>query len=865
MAKKLSSSELRPFLQLRKGPINQLRRAPRGGGRTHRASAIQHGQLLLSQIGQLNEEVAAVESARPENYPPLADEVQIIIEGDVDAGALKRLDVRVIDEREGNQFVGISPDASLEKLTERINSYMTEETKKGNPRYEGQIGPINTIRPARYEDKIGLSLKQWREEGRLNPRQSERYDIEIAGGRTEEGERNRSEFDIYLQEFSKLFPSTNDGSPIHHWREYTVVTDSYSIHRVLLPGAVVEDLLNNPKIHWLLLIDRIPRIEDDTIRLRDVTADSLPPVPVISSDAPRIVIVDSGIATGHPLFSDDNNSIIGRQICFIPTWWDNSQDTADHVERGHGTAVASVAAYGSVRDFILNNDPLAYPQFWIENAKILYSAARFHEASPDNDRAKLHDLQVPYWLMHQVVTAFHNPEPNQCRIFNLSVGAEPHRVDKLQSSWSEAIDNLSAENDVLFVVATGNVQLHEVDQLSREIGTYPIYLLDGRARLRDPAQAMNALTVGAFSEYDVVPVTARQNHQPVARANHPAPFTRTNLQDSPIVKPDVIEAGGNLSYDALTQSYNDRIRELAIPIANRNFLTGSSGGIIGYHCGTSMAAPKVAHLAGLIQSTHPEFSTNLIRALIVNSAEWPQPEIFNEVPNPLGTEDGTEIKRRMLRLCGYGIPQADKALTANSYCIVLFSEGVFEWDPMNENDLTSEERYASKVSFYRALFDSADLTHGDILDEKVRVSITLAYNPRVRKTNSAYQAVKMNWHLKRPDETLDNFEGRLLKPRDEQSDSFRTPGERWEWMLKPILNPGQMDRRGTVIKDWFDTELYKIPPEFEIAVTATVNEWYKPPKPLSQRFALVVSIESVRRHVKIFDRIRVRTPVRVQP
>lgn len=860
MDEKRNTSDLRPFLELRKGPINQRHRAPRGGGRTRRSEAIRHGQLLLSQIGQMQKVVDQLNRERPADFPPLPEPVQLVIKGEVDAHMLSRLDLDVVDEREENKFVSISKDSKVERLIDSINTYITEVNDSGTPRNYTLLDPIESISPAAPADRMGVSLKKWIEAGQLNPKMPEHYDIEIAGGRTEEGEANRQQFDAYLQAFKEShFPGNSP--PIVHWQQLTVVAETYSVHRVLLPGIVVEDLLNNPRAHWLLLINRIPRIEDDTIRLRQIETSSIPPLPALADNAPRIVIVDSGIATKHPLFDDGNNSIVGRERSFLPTWLDKSGDTADYVERGHGTAVASVAAYGSIRKFLLSQSNDSYPEFWIENAKILYSAARFGQAVPDHDRALLHELQVPHSLMQQVVHAFHSTNPRDCRIFNLSVGAEPHRLDQIQSSWSEAIDNLSAQHNILFVIASGNVQLFEIDTYSKEIGKYPKYLFDPRSRLRDPAQALNALSVGALSEHDIIPATARRSHNSVAPRNHPAPFTRTNIDGSLIVKPDVVEMGGNLSFDTLTNQYSNRISELAIPVANRNFLQGQPGGVIGYQCGTSLAAPKVSHLAGLIQAAYPDFSANLIRALIVNSAGWPN-GLFERMPNPLGTEDGTEIRRKVLQLCGYGIPDRNKALGSRSHCITLYSEGVIDWDPTNSDDLTSNGRYASKVSFFRALFDQIDLRAPDLLDERVRVSITLAYNPRVRKTNGAYQSVKMYWDLKRPEETLPNFEGRYLSLQ-EDSDDYRTPPETWNWVLKPVLNPGSMHRRGTVIKDWFDTMLYRLPSELEIVVVATVNDWIAPPERLHQAFALVISIESLRQ-VPIYDRIRVRSSVRVQ-
>jgi subtilisin family serine protease len=58
--------------------------------------------------------------------------------------------------------------------------------------------------------------------------------------------------------------------------------------------------------------------------------------------------------------------------------------------------------------------------------------------------------------------------------------------------------------------------------------------------------------------------------------------------------------------------------------------------------GTSFAAPKVSHIAAILQSLFPERSALLYRALIVQSARWPS------------WAEADPDSDKVLRLIGYG-------------------------------------------------------------------------------------------------------------------------------------------------------------------------------------------------------------------
>jgi hypothetical protein len=219
-----------------------------------------------------------------------------------------------------------------------------------------------------------------------------------------------------------------------------------------------------------------------------------------------------------------------------------------------------------------------------------------------------------------------------------------------------------------------------------------------------------------------------------------------------------------------------------------------------------------------------------------------------------------EASQQMLRLCGYGVPRGDKALSSNAHCMVFVTEDEFSWV---KDEANRARRYPAKVSFFEIHFKPDDLFRLPPATQ-VRVSVTLAYNPPVRKTQRRnYQGVQIRWDLRRRDETSEEFRARWMAEmasdtEDEEAGEPATKARPWPWQLKPVVNPGGRVRRGTVIRDWFDISIQELPHTLEIVTLATVAPWLKPPAALTQRFGLVVSIEAQDRQTPIYDVIRVQ-------
>ena len=117
----------------------------------------------------------------------------------------------------------------------------------------------------------------------------------------------------------------------------------------------------------------------------------------------------------------------------------------------------------------------------------------------------------------------------------------------------------------------------------------------------DPAQAWNALTVGAFTEKVDIIDAAFAGYAPIAPAGELSPRSRTSVtwdRQWP-VKPDVVFEGGNLAHDGVAPG--EAIDDLQLLTTyyrpeNRHFTTLGD---------TSAAAALAAGIAGSILATRP--------------------------------------------------------------------------------------------------------------------------------------------------------------------------------------------------------------------------------------------------------------------
>lgn len=343
---------------------------------------------------------------------------------------------------------------------------------------------------------------------------------------------------------------------------------------------------------------------------------NLPTVHAPPANAPGVVVLDSGLATAHPLLAP----AVGDAQSFFPGLGPDDQ-------HGHGTHVAGLALYGDV-EAVLRAGAFT-PMLRLFSGRVL-------DAANAND-AKFVENQVD-----EAVRYFHREYGS--RVFNLSYGdlRKPY-LGRHARGLAVTLEVLARELGVLFVVPTGNFEGTETLPADWR-AEYPHYLLKREAVLLDPAPALNALTVGSLARWDETFNAQRYENdpaeQPIARRDQPSPFTRAGPSVGGAIKPELVAHGGNWAVNARTANRWIVDQGLGEISTCRDFVAGR---LLAEDAGTSFAAPHVAHLAARILAEHPDADHNLLRSLLVAHARWPDP-----------CEALLREKGERLRLCGYG-------------------------------------------------------------------------------------------------------------------------------------------------------------------------------------------------------------------
>jgi hypothetical protein len=465
--------------------------------------------------------------------------------------------------------------------------------------------------------------------------------------------------------------------------------DSLILYKLRVSEHQVEQLLEYRDVR---LVDLPPSFGFSIDALRpDINA--IPPIGPVPEDAPGICVLDTGIAAAHPLIAP----AVGDTVNFV-----SPEDLANDLD-GHGTRVAGLALYGQIFDLLPDQFT---PQLRLFAGKVF--------ANDGNDQTRFVEKAV-----EESVRYFF--EQYGCKVYCLAYGDRNKVYDgRHVRGLAYTLDRLTRELGVLFVVPTGNIFLGEIPDDALQ--TYPQYLLAAQFRLLDPATALNAITVGGLAEFDA-DAQAQQypDHietTPVAKRHEPSPFTRSGPSIGGALKPDFVSYGGNASRHHLRRNFG--AQRLGVISTSNRF---ADGVLFDDACGTSFAAPQVAHLAGQILRFVPNTTANTIRAVLGAHARVPgEAELL--------LEDAHEAK---LALCGFGRVVPLHLFQSADQAVTMLAEDAIIADHHHFYELPTPEE------FWQGRRRSRE------------ISVALAYSPEVKTTRIAYRAVKLTFSVVQAD------------------------------------------------------------------------------------------------------------------
>jgi Subtilase family len=478
-------------------------------------------------------------------------------------------------------------------------------------------------------------------------------------------------------------------------------------------------------------------------------------------DADHIVVLvlDHGVNNGHrllePMLPDDDCHAVN------PDWGTHDHD-------GHGTLMAGTAAYGYLLECIENNRPIVV-RHGLESAKIL-------PPPPEVNPKRLWG-----YFTSQGVSRAEIQAPHRTRIICMAVTSEDEPTRGRPTSWSGEIDEMASgyidDKRRLIILSAGNVNdPRDWQAFPASNKTYEVH---------DPAQAWNALTVGAFTTKTRITDPTLAGYQAVAPAGNLSPFSSTSTtwahRKWPI-KPEVLFEGGNVAIDQNENVFDSDDLKLLSTYYNPQVAQFAP------FDGTSAASAQAAWMAGRIQAAYPNAWPETIRALIVHSAEWTEAQKQSFL-----ADESKGGFYQLTKICGYGVPDYERAMSCAANSLSLISEAMIQ--PFAKHE--TQSRYVSKdMHIYRLPWPVDVLRElGEIL---VRMRVTLSYFVEPSpgevgwKDRYRYPSHGLRFELNGPGETEADFVQRINRKAREDDEHPGTEGANDHWTIGEARNVGSI-------------------------------------------------------------------------
>jgi hypothetical protein len=433
---------------------------------------------------------------------------------------------------------------------------------------------------------------------------------------------------------------------------------------------------------------------------------------------------------------------------------------------------------------------------------------------------------------HITATAISRAEitaPERPRAVCLAVSSEGDHWRGRPSSWSATLDNLAYGNGTdqrLIVVSAGNIRdgIPAADYLNR----------NDVSPIENPAQAWNALTVGACTEKCNITSAAYNGWHPMGAAGDLSPRSRTSVswqQDWPI-KPDLVLEGGNLGIDP-ANGHGDDVDDLALLTTfrrpqERAFTTTGD---------TSAATAQVARMGAQILADRPDLWPETVRALLVHSAEW-TPAMRGHLPAVPSQNE----KRNLIRRYGYGVPDLSRAIRSLSNDVSMVIEGSVQPYDGSEGSIRTKDMVLHDLPWPAEALEALGQT---LVQMKVTLSYFIEPNPGERgwTRRHRYSSHGLRFAVKRSEESVASFRSRINRDAREDEDWYAAAGADSGWLFGQRLR-----NRGSLHSDIWEGTAADLASRHAIAVYPTGGWWRE--KPALQRadrqvrYALVVSLRA---------------------
>lgn len=546
-----------------------------------------------------------------------------------------------------------------------------------------------------------------------------------------------------------------------------------------------------------------------------------------------VCTLDTGVAGGHPLIAPG----LRGAWAYDAAWGADDH----HPDGGHGTPLAGLALYGDL-EVLMNDTRQVELSHAIESMKILPPPG-FAETAPPNRGV----------VTEGAVSLVEVERPNVRRAFCIANSSGFYPSDR-PSTWSGALDQITsgampgdqvpgiqaAERPKrMLVVAAGNML---GGMLGDVLQSHP---------LEDPSQSWNSLTIGGFTRKETPPVTPPGLGVAVP-ANHRSPFSLGSTalaNDLTPIKPEVLFEAGNMSVDAfkfcmwqpslsLLATGSDVLQQPLVPF-----------------WATSAAAGMAGNFVGGLQAALPDLWPETHRALMVDSAFWPE-AIRKHFIGPRGAhwKGGSKgEKQKALREFGYGVPNLQRAVFSAQNDVTLVAQAPIQ--PFAPSD-TGGPPVFNEMHFYDLPWPKAALEA--IENGIVMMKVTLSYfiepnlSGRAATRPETYRSFGLRFAMKKRLEGKEKFLRRISGHQETGSPPADQEADYW------LLGPKAV-QAGSLHCDLWRGKAIDLALHDAIAVYP-VTGWWKTHSGQKRfndkgRYALVISISAPGQPVDLYAEI----------
>jgi hypothetical protein len=488
-----------------------------------------------------------------------------------------------------------------------------------------------------------------------------------------------------------------------------------------------------------------------------------------SGDAPAVCVIDTGVNSSHPLLQP----VLSEE----DVWTILPGTGAD--QNGHGTGMAGLAAYDDLRMLMLATGEWGQDHR-LESVKLINSG---DEHDPRNYGA----------VTQQGAALAESHRPDRRRAFCMALTQPGYDSNGQPSAWSAAVDSLvtgseeEGEPKRLMLISAGNV---------RDLNNYAYPVSNRKARVENPAQAWNAISVGAFTKRTRIleDDEESQNGRALAGEGELSPFSRTSSDWAghwPI-KPDLVMEGGNIGMHRDGHLFERNSLEPVTTEAQfslRPFRAFNA---------TSAATASASRLMAMLLARYPDFRPETHRGLLVHSARW-TPAMLNGLrPHDPGQSQRVQD---LIRTVGFGTPDITRLFGSGSQGVTMVIEDDIQ--PYDPNSNAGSARLGNfnlyDLPWPRELMDA----HPDVtLTLRATLSTFVHPNPGSRcwEKNQKYKYAShlLRFYFKRSAESDKAFLQNLRKQTEDSDEELeKRPKSDSKWALGVQLR----GKAGSLVQD----------------------------------------------------------------